>query len=93
MPKSKRPHVGMEFDSLLKFLVSLTQTKPKGKEHKNTLVNTIRENVDNFKYVYVLEFDNMRTNAFKDLRVQLSDCKYKRGRIFNLLGFCWGRIA
>ena len=69
MPKSKRPHV-----------VSLTQTKPKGKEHKNTLVNTIRENVDNFKYVYVLEFDNMRTNAFKDLRLQLSDCKFLLGK-------------
>lgn len=93
MPKSKRPHVGRRFDSLLKFSVSLTQTKQKGKEHKNTLVNTIRENVDNFKSVYVLEFDNLRTNAFKDLRLQLSDCKYSGGHILNLLGFCWVRIV
>lgn len=57
-------------------LVSLTQTKSRGKELKNDVVNKIREAVDNFKFVYVLEFDNMRTNAFKDLRVQLSDCRY-----------------
>ena len=71
----------------------MTQTKQKGKEHKDNLVNTVRENVDNFKYVYVLEFDNMRTNAFKDLRLQLNDCKYKIGNIVNLLGFCWVRIV
>lgn len=57
-------------------LVSLTQTKSRGKELKNDVVNKIREAVDNFKFVYVLEFNNMRTNAFKDLRVQLSDCRY-----------------
>lgn len=56
--------------------MSLTQTKSRGKELKNDVVNKIREAVDNFKFVYVLEFDNMRTNAFKDLRVQLSDCRY-----------------
>ena len=44
-------------------------------ELKNDVVNKIREAVDNFKFVYVLEFDNMRTNAFKDLRVQLNDCR------------------
>lgn len=57
-------------------LVSLTQTKSRGKEHKDDVVNKIREAVDAFKYIYVLEFDNMRTNAFKDLRGQLSDCRF-----------------
>ena len=55
--------------------MSLTQTKSRGKELKNDVVNKIREAVDNFKFDYVLEFDNMRTNAFKDLRVQLNDCR------------------
>ena len=55
--------------------MSLTQTKSKGKEHKDDMVNKIREAVDNFKFIYVLEFDNLRTNAFKDLRAQLSDCR------------------
>ena len=57
------------------FLVSLTQTKSKGKEHKDDVVNKIREAIDTFKFVYVLQFDNLRTNAFKDLRSQLSDSR------------------
>ena len=56
-------------------LVSLTQTKEKGREHKDVVVNKIREAVDNYKYIYVLQFDNMRTNAFKELRSQLSDSR------------------
>ena len=58
--------------SFLTLLVSLTQTKQKGKEHKDNVVNTVRECVDNYKFIYVLEFDNLRTNAFKDLRLQLN---------------------
>ena len=58
------------------FLVSLTQTKSKGKEHKDDVVNKIREAIDTFKFIYVLQFDNLRTNAFKDLRSQLSDSRY-----------------
>ena len=57
-------------------LVSLTQTKEKGREHKDVVVNKIREAVDNYKYIYVLQFDNMRTNAFKELRSQLADSRY-----------------
>ena len=56
-------------------LVSLTQTKEKGREHKDVVVNKIREAVDNYKYIYVLQFDNMRTNAFKELRSQLADSR------------------
>lgn len=55
--------------------MSLTQTKSKGKELKNSVVNSIREAVDAYKYAYVLEFDNMRTNAFKELRAQMNDCR------------------
>ena len=57
-------------------LVSLTQTKEKGREHKDVVVNKIREAVDNYKTIYVLQFDNMRTNAFKELRSQLADSRY-----------------
>ena len=64
-------------------LVSLTQTKSKGKELKNDVVNSIREAVDNYKFAYVLEFDNMRTNAFKELRSQLNDCRYNASNCNN----------
>lgn len=63
-------------------VVSLTQTKSKGKELKNSVVNSIREAVDAYKYAYVLEFDNMRTNAFKELRAQMNDCRCVSVRVF-----------
>lgn len=81
------------FPSLLTRLVSLTQTKQKGKEHKDNVVNTVRECVDNYKFVYVLEFDNLRTNAFKDLRLQLNDCRYSPFLVVSVLGFCWVRTV
>ena len=81
------------FPSLLTRLVSLTQTKQKGKEHKDNVVNTVRECVDNYKFVYVLEFDNLRTNAFKDLRLQLNDCRYSPLFTVIILGFCWARTV
>ena len=62
----------------------MTQTKSKGKEHKDDVVNNIRESIDNYKSIYVLEFDNMRTNAFKDLRAQLSDSRYKVNSIYPI---------
>ncbi|KAK8818489.1 hypothetical protein WA577_003792, partial [Blastocystis sp. JDR] len=69
MPRSKKNRV-----------VSLTQTKEKGREHKDVMVNKIREAVDNYKYIYVLQFDNMRTNAFKELRSQLADSRFFLGK-------------
>lgn len=81
------------FLPLLTPLVSLTQTKQKGKEHKDNVVNTVRECVDNYKFVYVLEFDNLRTNAFKDLRLQLNDCRYSPLFTVIILGFCWARTV
>lgn len=81
------------FSPFLTRLVSLTQTKQKGKEHKDNVVNTVRECVDNYKFVYVLEFDNLRTNAFKDLRLQLNDCRYSPFFVVSVLGFCWARTV
>lgn len=79
--------------SFLTLLVSLTQTKQKGKEHKDNVVNTVRECVDNYKFIYVLEFDNLRTNAFKDLRLQLNDCRCPLVSLFYVLGFYWVRTV
>lgn len=76
MPRSKKNRVGTLSHRNRHALVSLTQTKEKGREHKDAVVNKIREAVDNFKFIYVLQFDNMRTNAFKDLRAQLTDSRY-----------------
>lgn len=49
-------------------LVSLTQTKPKEREHKEFLVNKVHTFMNKYKYLYVLSFDNMSTNNFKGLK-------------------------
>ena len=84
MPRSKKNRVGTLSHRNRHDIVSLTQTKEKGREHKDAVVNKIREAVDNFKFIYVLQFDNMRTNAFKDLRAQLTDSRYS-ARLFSLI--------
>jgi mRNA turnover protein 4 len=54
MPKTKRNK-----------LVSLTNTKKKGREGKEALVEKIQDCVDKYDYSYVLSFENMRSGPFK----------------------------
>lgn len=60
MPKSKRNKE-----------VTLSKTKKKGREHKETIVNTIRESVEKYNSIYVFSFENMRNLKFKEFREQL----------------------
>ncbi|WOG97627.1 hypothetical protein DCAR_0416968 [Daucus carota subsp. sativus] len=60
MPKSKRNKA-----------VTLSKTKKKGREHKETIVNSIRESVEKYNSVYVFNFENMRNLKFKEFRDQL----------------------
>ncbi|GLT96909.1 hypothetical protein SLE2022_145000 [Rubroshorea leprosula] len=60
MPKSKRNKQ-----------VTLSKTKKKGREHKETIVNAIRESVEKYNSVYVFSFENMRNLKFKEFREQL----------------------
>ena len=57
MPKSKRSQV-----------VSLTKVVPKTREHKEFIVNKVHRFMSDYKYIYVLSFENMSTNNFKTLR-------------------------
>ena len=56
--------------------MSLTNVAPKGKEGKGQLIEEVRNCVDEYKYVYVFEPHNMRSNFLKDIRNQLSSTKY-----------------
>eukprot|EP01029_Cantina_marsupialis_P027831 TRINITY_DN774065_c0_g1_i1.p1 TRINITY_DN774065_c0_g1~~TRINITY_DN774065_c0_g1_i1.p1 ORF type:complete len:216 (+),score=58.38 TRINITY_DN774065_c0_g1_i1:42-689(+) len=69
MPISKRSKV-----------VSLTQTEKKGREEKSELMSDIRECVDLFRYVYVINFFNMRTNSFKLVRGDWKDSRFFLGK-------------
>ncbi|XP_068344130.1 uncharacterized protein [Pyrus communis] len=60
MPKSKRDRQ-----------VTLSKTKKKGREHKETIVNTIRQAAEDYSSAYVFSFENMRNHKFKEFRDQL----------------------
>ncbi|KAF5743903.1 mRNA turnover protein 4 like [Tripterygium wilfordii] len=60
MPKSKRNRA-----------VTLSKTKRKGREHKESIVNTIRQAAENYNSAYVFSFENMRNLKFKEFREQL----------------------
>ncbi|KAK4438265.1 turnover protein 4 [Sesamum alatum] len=60
MPKSKRDRP-----------VTLSKTKKKGRVHKENVVNSIRDAVENYDSVYVFTFENMRNLKFKEFRERL----------------------
>ncbi|KAG2705260.1 hypothetical protein I3760_05G043800 [Carya illinoinensis] len=60
MPKSKRNRP-----------VTLSKTKKKGREHKEAIVNAIRESAEKYNSVYAFSFENMRNLKFKEFREQL----------------------
>ncbi|XP_026655639.1 mRNA turnover protein 4 homolog isoform X2 [Phoenix dactylifera] len=60
MPKSKRNRP-----------VTLSKTKKKGREHKEAIVNGIKQALEDYSSVYVFTLENMRNLKFKELREQL----------------------
>ncbi|KAK6156939.1 hypothetical protein DH2020_011187 [Rehmannia glutinosa] len=60
MPKSKRNRP-----------VTLSKTKKKGREHKENVVNSIRDAVEKYDSAYVFTFENMRNLKFKEFRDRL----------------------
>ncbi|KAL9232727.1 hypothetical protein vseg_007802 [Gypsophila vaccaria] len=68
MPKSKRDRP-----------VTLSKTKKKGREHKETIVNAIRDAVEKYSSVYVFSFENMRNLKFKEFRDTLKSSRFFLG--------------
>ncbi|WVY94914.1 hypothetical protein V8G54_034002 [Vigna mungo] len=60
MPKSKRNRQ-----------VTLSKTKKKGRDHKEAIVNGIKEAAEKYECIYVFSFENMRNQKFKEFREQL----------------------
>ncbi|KAK6945573.1 Ribosomal protein L10P [Dillenia turbinata] len=60
MPKSKRDRK-----------VTLSKTRKKGREYKESLVNLIRQSVEDYNSLYVFTFENMRNLKFKEFRERL----------------------
>lgn len=51
--------------------VTLSKTKKKGREHKEVIVNAIRDAAEKYSSLYVFSFENMRNLKFKEFRDQL----------------------
>lgn len=75
MPKSKRARV-----------VHLTKVDKKGKELSLKLFANVRESLDSYQHCFVFSVDNMRNTYLKDVRNELSDCRY-------VLCYCFGRFG
>lgn len=54
--------------------VTLSKTKKKGREHKENIVNSIREAAEKYESVYVFTYENMRNLKFLEFRTQLKSC-------------------
>lgn len=70
MPKSKRSRV-----------VALTKkvsTNPR--ERKEKLMDDVQQAVDEYENLFVFEFNNMRSNFFKELRAEWSDSRFFLGK-------------
>ena len=70
MPKSKRNQV-----------VSLTKVKKKGREGKEELVAIIQAGLSEYKFQYVVSFQNIRAGPFKTLAQKMrSHSKFFLGK-------------
>ncbi|RCK54715.1 Ribosome assembly factor MRT4 [Candida viswanathii] len=69
MPRSKRSK-----------LVTLAQTDKKGKENKTRLFDEVRSALDTYKYVWVLQFDDIRTPVLQDIRNDWTGSKLILGK-------------
>ena len=56
--------------------MSLTKTDAKGKDLKKKLVEVLRSAVDEYKGLYVLNFENMRAAKFREIRMDWKESKY-----------------
>ncbi|CAH0473290.1 unnamed protein product [Peronospora belbahrii] len=69
MPKSRRQRTK-----------SLTQANKKGNNLKKNVVDSIRNAVDTYESAYVFSFQNMRTNHFKNVRMDFKDSRFFLGK-------------
>jgi mRNA turnover protein 4 len=71
--------------------VTLSKTQKKGREHKESLVTSLRNAVEEYNSLYVFSFDNMRNTLFKELRHRLqSNSRFFMGSI-KVLQIALGR--
>ena len=81
MPKSKRA-----------VKITLSKTQSKGRARKESLVEEVRQCADSFKLAFVLDAQNMRNTALKEVRGKLQGSRLFFGRT-KLLATALGRTV
>ena len=66
MPRSKRNKV-----------VSLTKVNAKGRDLKQTMIETLRASMDSYSNLFHLKFENLRSSRMRDIRMD-----WKESRLF-----------
>ena len=56
---------------LLIIAVTLSKTKKRGKEQKESLVTLVRGCLDEYTALYIFSFENMRNSLFKEFKDKL----------------------
>eukprot|EP00668_Euglena_longa_P028835 GGOE01036163.1.p1 GENE.GGOE01036163.1~~GGOE01036163.1.p1 ORF type:complete len:236 (-),score=94.50 GGOE01036163.1:378-1055(-) len=56
------------------------KVKAKGKDGKDSLIDNVREAVDDFDHCYVYEFTNFRMTHMKELRAMFADSRFFQGK-------------
>lgn len=69
MPRSKRSK-----------LVTLAQTDKKGKENKTRVFDEVREALDEYRFAWVLQLDDVRTPVLQDIRQDWNGSKLMLGK-------------
>ncbi|CAH2353679.1 ribosome assembly factor Mrt4p [[Candida] railenensis] len=69
MPRSKRSK-----------LITLSQTDKKGRENKTRIFDEVREALDEFQFVWVLQLDDVRTPVLQDIRSDWKGSKLILGK-------------
>ena len=62
-------------------VVSLTQTKAKTREHKENLIETIRESANQYAYVWIFAVSNMRNTYLGEVRKLWTGSKIFFGKL------------
>ena len=81
MPKSKRAQK-----------ITISKTQSKGRARKSTLLDEVRQCCDDYKSAYVINAQNMRNTALKEVRARLQGSRLFFGRT-KLLASALGRTV
>ena len=60
--------------------ISLTKVSKKGKEHKVRLVEKVRDLLEKYSTVILLEYSNFKTSSFQQVREQWPTSKFVLGK-------------